>query len=434
MFFTTAILCFNACTKKQDSPTGIIISDTTAPSIQWAKCFGGENYDYADMIQQTSDNGYIIGGMTRSLGGDITGKHANSDFWIVKLDENGKLLWQKTLGGSGDDYCNSIQQTSDGRYIVGGETESNDGDVTSNNGGYDFWVVKLNAVGKIVWQKTFGGSQYDNANSIQQTSDGGYIVAGETESFNGDVVGNHGSSDYWIVKLDANGSMMWQKTLGGRGFDAANSIKQTFDGGYIVTGFTLSSGGDVTNYRGGNDFWVVRLDAKGNIVWQKTLGGSFEDDAYSISQTSDGGYIVAGRTLSNNGDVIGNHGDYDSWVVKLDGNGTLIWQKTLGGTEEEEASSVQQTLDGGYIVAGFTKSINGDVTSNRGEKDAWIVKLDMNGNIVWQTVHGGSENDDISSVQQTADGKYIVAGYSNSTGGDVIGNHGLSDFWIVKFK
>ena len=228
------------------------------------------------------------------------------------------IQWQKCLGGTNNDYAYSIQQTSDGGYIVAGNTFSNNGDVNNNHGSYDCWVVKLSATGSMEWQKCLGGSNADYATSIQQTSDGGYIVAGSTDSNNGDVSSNHGvAPDCWIVKLNNNGSIQWQKCLGGNNEDRSTFVQQTSDGGYIVAGYTTSNNGDVSGYHGASDFWIIKLDAVGSMQWQKSLGGSEFERAISIQQTADGGYVVAGETRSNNGDVNNNHGSYDCWIVKL---------------------------------------------------------------------------------------------------------------------
>ncbi|UCH15292.1 MAG: hypothetical protein JSV22_04830, partial [Bacteroidales bacterium] len=233
-----------------------------------------------------------------------------------------KLIeWQKSLGGSCGDEAHSIKQTSDGGYIVAGLSCSNNGDVSENNGNYDYWIVKLTSTGEIEWQKSHGGNEAEWAYSIQQTSDGGYIVAGVSQSNDGDVSGNHGTYDYWIVKLTSIGVLDWQKSLGGSDEDMAYSIQQTSDGGYIVAGRSESSDGDVSGNHGSSDFWIVKLNPSGEIDWQRTLGGSGDDYANSIQQTTDGGYIVAGGSNSNDGDVSGNHGYGDYWVVKLTSTG-----------------------------------------------------------------------------------------------------------------
>ncbi len=359
---------------------------------------------------------------------DVSGNHGGSDFWIVKLDALGSIQWQKTLGGSESEQPKSIQQTADGGYIVASSSRSNDGDVSGIQGDQDFWIVKLDAIGSIQWQRTLGGSDSDFALSIQQTADGGYIVAGHTWSYDGDVSGNHGE-DFWIVKLDASGSIQWQKTLGGSESEQPKSIQLTTDGGYIVAGGTHSNDGDVSGNHGGGppltpDYWIVKLDGSGTIQWKKTLGGSGDEYAKSIQPTTDGGYIVAGYGRFNDGDVSGNHGEVDFWIVKLNGSGNIQWQKSLGGSDRDGAESIQQTTDGGYIVAGYTESNDGDVLGNHyhGQEDYWIVKLDGSGTIQWQKSFGGSENEGAESIQQTADGGYIVAGSARSNDGDILGN------------
>jgi len=360
----------------------------------WAHAYGGSSSDYAYSIQQTSDGGYIVAGYTTSSGA------GGYDFLIVKLDSFGIVTWQKTYGSSYDDIAYSIQQTSDGGYIVAGYQGG------SGPGLHDYWILKLDSFGNVTWQKTYGGLIVDIAYSIQQTSDGGYIVAGVSASL------TYFSQEFWILKLDSFGDITWQKTYGGSlsEYSYADSIHQTGDGGYIVAGSTDSFGA------GNYDFWVLKLDSSGNVIWQKTYGGSSYDFGESIQQTSDGGYIVAGST-----DSFGA-GNYDFWVLKLDSSGNAIWQKTYGGWKADWARSIKQTSDGGFIVAGYTGSFGG------GNNDYWILKLDSSGGAIWQKTYGGSNNDDAYSIQQTSDGGYIVAGATNSFG---IGNF---DLWILKIN
>lgn len=214
----------------------------------------------AQSIELTNDGGFIVAGSTHSDDGNVSGNHGMSDFWIVKLDSEGVLEWQKCLGGSGHDWAHSVQQTADGGYILAGSTESNDGDVTGNHGGQDFWIVKLKEDGELEWQRCLGGSSNDTASAVQQTIDGGYIVSGYTESNDGDVSGNRGNSDYWLVKLSSSGDLLWQKCLGGSDHDYSHSLQQTTDGGYILAGSSRSNDGDVTGNQGDYDFWVVKLE------------------------------------------------------------------------------------------------------------------------------------------------------------------------------
>jgi len=407
-------------------------------TIEWQRCLGGSSYDVAHSIQQTSDGGYIVAGISESNDFDVSGNHGWYDYWIVKLYSSGGIEWQRSLGGSNGDYANSIQQTSDAGYIVAGYSASNDSDVSGNHGGLDYWVVKLNSSGNLEWQRSLGGSLNDYAYSIDQTSDGGYIITGESASNDGDVSGNNGSIDYWIVKLDSSGEIEWQRSLGGSFDDVAESIQQTSDGGFIVAGYSASNDGDVNGNHGNGDYWVVKLDSSGSIVWQRSIGGSSYDWAYSVCQTNDDGYIVAGRSYSNDSDVSGHHGtpgDYpDYWVVKLDSSGSIEWQHSLGGTYDDFAYSIHQTNDNGYIVAGYSLSNDGDVSGNHGEYDSWVVKLNSSGSLEWQRSLGGNEGDFAYSIQQTTDNGYIVVGWSRSNDGDVSGHHAYEDYWVVKLS
>jgi hypothetical protein len=227
------------------------IISVAQPTIQWQKSFGGSNNDVANIVQQTSDGGYVIAGYSSSNDSDITNNHGAADCWIVKLDSTNNLQWQKSFGGSLNEYSYAIQQTTDGGYIVACQSFSNDGDVTGHHGGSlhsDFWIFKIDAIGNIQWQNSFGGLFNDNACAVQQTIDGGYIVTGSTASFDGDVTVNFGVDDYWVIKLDISGNIQWQKSYGGTGVDYANAIQQTTDGGFIISGGSTSNDGDVTGH------------------------------------------------------------------------------------------------------------------------------------------------------------------------------------------
>jgi hypothetical protein len=347
----------------------------------FAKTYGGTDYDWASSVQQTSDGGYIVAGGTYSFSAGL------SDIFLLKTDANGNIQWAKTYGGTDYDWASSVQQTSDGGYIVAGHTASFGG----------IFLIKTDANGNVQWAKTYGGI-YDEASSVQQTSDGGYIVAGHTASFGG----------IFLIKTDANGNVQWAKTYGGTYWDYAYSIQQTSDGGYIVAGYTSSFGA------GDWDIFLVKTDASGNIQWAKTYGGTDEDRAYSVQQTSDGGYIVAVWTYSFGAGV------YDAFLVKTDASGNIQWAKTYGGTNDDFAYSVQQTSDGGYILAGYTNSFGA------GADDFFLIKTDTNGNVIWAKTYGGTGWDEASSVQQTSDGGYIVAGYTGSFG------VGWGDIFLIK--
>ncbi|MDR2354295.1 MAG: T9SS C-terminal target domain-containing protein [Deltaproteobacteria bacterium] len=396
---------------------------TTPPSLAWQRTFGGTEPDRLATIQKTSDGGYIAAGLTYSRNGDVKKNQGDSDIWIVKFNQQGILEWQKTFGGNGFDSATSIQETSDGGLIIAATGESEEGNAC---------IFKLDSAGNLEWQKTFGGSEIEDSFLIRETSNGEFLTVGSSYSNDGDVAENHGESDIWIIKLDPQGNILWTKSLGGAGSDIASSLLVNSDQEFIIAGYSYSNNADVSGNHGSSDAWIVKMDALGNIQWQKSFGGSDKDFANSIQETSDGGFIVAGNTLSSDGDVSKNQGKSDIWVFKLDPQGNLSWQKTFGGSDEDEAKSIQVTPDGGFVVAGMSRSQDGDVTQNFGDYDYWLLKLDSQGDLEWQKSYGGSGSDEANSLLVTADGGFIIAGESNSKDGDITQNNGDDDFWIIK--
>ncbi len=349
-----------------------IVKLSEVGELEWQRCFGETSLDKARSIIQTADDGYVIAGHTYIVDPDPNSLKGY-DALVVKLSSSGDVQWQKHIGESRVDYPESIIQTTDGGYAITGRTESNDSDAV-------FWILKLSSSGDVQWQKSFGGSAWDEARSIIQTTDGGYAIAGRTESSDGDVSGNHGGYDAWIVKLSEVGELEWQRCIGGRYLDYAESIIQTTDGGYTIAGFTMSNDGDVIGNHGNSDAWIVKLSAAGKLEWQRCLGGTMEDKAYSIIQTADGNYAITGLTNSSDGDVSYNNGGvYDAWVVKLSLIGDIQWEKCFGGNKSDIAYSIIQTADLGYSIAGTTRSSDGDVSGRHGDIDAWVVKLSADG-------------------------------------------------------
>ncbi|WP_158629479.1 T9SS type A sorting domain-containing protein [Flavobacterium microcysteis] len=384
-----------------------------APVIQWQKSLGGSGNDYANSVQQTADGGYIVAGYTSSNDGDVSGNHGGDDIWVVKLTATGTVAWSRTLGGSGNEVASYVQQTADGGYVIAGTTYSNDGDVTRNQGNSDAWVIKLDNAGAIQWQKTFGGRHIDAATSVRQMADGGYIVGGYTLSENtGDIIGNRGAADYWVVKLTSTGNLDWNRCFGGQSYEYARAVQPTTDGGYVVGGYTSSIDGDVSGNHGTIDYWVVKVNDIQEIQWKKTYGGTGTDILTSIVQTTDGGYIVAGHVYSQDGDITGSgfHGPFydDYWVVKLSSTGAIQWKKALGGYGNDLAQSVQQTADGGYIVLGYVTSNDGDVSGNNGYMNYWIVKLSSQGVIQWQKALGGSGQEGFNAIPNASDGAHSI--------------------------
>ncbi|MFH1010392.1 MAG: hypothetical protein V1784_04055 [bacterium] len=305
-------------------------------------------------------------------------------------------LWTRTYGGSGPDIAWSVQRTADGGYVVAGETNS-------FGAGYrDFYVVKTNGQGDPLWTRTYGGIFYDRAYSVQQTIDGGYVLAGRTSSFGA------GMYDFYVVKTSPLGDTLWTRTFGGSNDDYGYCIRQTTDAGYIVAGLTWSFGA------GYADFYLVKTNSQGDTLWTRTYGGSGIDEASSVQQTTDGGYIVAGYTWSFGA------GNYDFYLVKTNSQCDALWTRTYGGSSEDRAQSVQQTADGGYVVTGYTGSFGA------GLNDFYLVKTNSQGDTLWTRTYGGSDEERAQAVQQTADGGYVVAGYTGSFGA------GSLDLYVVK--
>ena len=296
-----------------------------APTIEWKRCFGGTETEDMTCAQPTADGGYILAGCTFSTNGPFSINHGYLDAWVLKISNTGNVQWQNCYGGSENDRFSSIQPTADGGYIMAGYTQSNNGDVTSNHGSMDGWVVKINSTGSLEWQKSFGGTSVDQFYSIRPTPDGGYIMAGESISNNGDVTGNHGNSDAWLLKINNIGNLVWQKCLGGTNLDHAKSIQLTSDGSYIMAGLTSSTNGDVSGNTGFWNAWIVKISTTGNIQWQKCLGGVHDEFATCIEPTPDGGYIFTGYTNSNDGDVSGNHGQSVGSTVTFTAEWGLWW-------------------------------------------------------------------------------------------------------------
>ncbi len=414
-----------------------VIVNAQSHDIIWQNSYGGTQLDRASSVCLTSDNGYVIGGGTLSNDGDVSGNHGGSDFWVIKLDALGVLQWQRCLGGSKDDKLECINSTSDGGFITCGYAISINGNVSGHhNSGWelDGWVVKLNSLGNIQWQKCLGGEDTDAMFYTEETFDGGYITGGITYSDDGDVTLNKGIRDCWVVKLDSLGNIQWQKTYGGSNYDLLNKIIQLADSSYIFTGYSNSSDGDVSNNYYGDDVWVVKLDAEGNMEWENSYGGSGTDHSSCIAQSINGGYTISALSFSDDGDVSGGHGNFDAWILEIDSLGNLIWQNCYGGSESDQAKWLSKTADGGNIITGVTGSYDGDVTGNHGGFDCWVIKTDSIGILEWQQCYGGSGYDHGKSVFQNPTGNHVVASWSASNDGDVSGNHGEIDFWVFEIE
>ena len=357
--------------------------------ITFERTYGGISWDWGNSVQQTSDGGYIVVGESESFGAGLW------DFYLVKTDSMGTVIWDTTYGGSLDDASYSVQQTLDGGYIVSGFTES------FGAGYWDVYLVKTDSLGNLMWDATYGdSSSYEIGSSVQQTSDGGYIVVGRT-------MGPSGTNVY-LVKADSLGDTLWTRTYGDSLYQSGYSVIQTQDGGYIIAGRTYFFPGSDTC-----DVYLIKTDSLGDTLWTRTYGGNLSDAGSSILQTPDGGYIIAGSTESFGA------GSTDVYLIKTDSAGTVLWDTPYGGSYADVGISVCQTLDGGYIITG--------VTGDWPTWDVYLIRTDSGGILLWErTYPGGSFPDGGSSVQQTSDGGYIIAGFTTSFGA------GSYDVYLIK--
>jgi len=357
--------------------------------IIWSKIFGGWEAEYYCVVDETSDNGYIVAGYTYSFSFPALA-------WLIKLDTNGDSTWSKLYGPAGT-FSFSVQQTLDGGYITTGDA------CNDSTGSVDVWLMKTDEIGNTVWTRKFGGNTYYDAGfDVKQTLDGGYIIIGDTFSFGA------GGRDIILIKTDSLGNNVWIKTFGGPNSDGGNSVQQTNDGGYILIGSTNSFG------QGNADLWLIRSNSSGDSVWSKTFGGVLSDYGVTALQTSDLGFILAGWTKSS------GIGGADVWLIRTDSFGNIIWSKTYGGLSDDYGYSMDLTSDGGFIIVGSTESFG------FGEIDVFLIKTGSDGDTLWTRTYGGIQEEEGYSVKQTNDEGYIIAGRTESFGA------GDYDFWIIK--
>lgn len=401
------------------------------PNINWQKSYyDTESADNVlEKIIQTADLGYIVVGYKIQYSG---GGYWNAR--ITKLNSNLEIVWDRDLLDGTQLY--DVQLTSDNGYLVGGVQK------TSPYFTESYLIIKLNENGDEQWSRTIGGDRSDYLQSFEETSDGGYILGGYSQSLiSGDKTeDSYGGYDYWVIKIDSTGSIEWQKTIGGAEDDRLKVISQTSDNGYILAGTSESdiSGNKTEGSRGGEDYWILKLDPYGSIEWQKSIGGSSNDDLADMKNTVDGGYILTGSSKSDiSGEKSENtEGSYDYWVIKLNSTGDIEWQNTIGGSDEDISTSIIQTPENSYLVGGYSKSnISGKKTENSpGREDYWIIKLDVNGNIAWQSTLGGDKSDYLNSVTQNLDGSLLLGGssYSEISGDKTVpGSHVVASYWVI---
>lgn len=417
------------------------------PAIAWQKCLGGSSNDLVYQMISTNDGGYLLVGISYSDNGDVSNHHGStntSDCWVIKLSNTGNIEWQKSLGGTLDDAGNSAYQTTDNGYIIAGTSLSNDGDVSGHHGSADssdFWVVKLNQTGNIEWQHSYGGTNQDAATSVFQLTGGGYIVAGESYSNNGDVVGYHAPldtlsehfSDFWVIRIDSSGQIKWSESIGGSSYEAfPRLVKTGTDNSFLVSGSSFSSDGDITDSTNLLSCWMFKLASNGQIAWRKNIGAESYLAALDTKSTLKNGFVVGGGV----GGEFGSDTFDEFQVFKTDSAGNPEWQWNLPsvplGAFNAYISSVLQLPDSSFITGGDRD--DGTSNPNTANSNLWINKLDKKGKLIWQKKIGGSRDDTGPSVLQASDRGFILAANSNSNDGEATGNHGGSDILLIKLQ
>jgi hypothetical protein len=388
--FSTSIALFDASTTKELYTVGE--SEQNRPEmlwyLRWNQTYGGTSNDEGGALIHTADGGFAMAGGTWSFGA------GGSDMWLVKTDANGVAQWNQTYGGTDIDYASDLVQTADGGFVIAGYTMS------SGAGGSDMWLVKTDANGVILWNQTFGGTSNDEGGALIQTTDGGFVIVGETSSF-----GTGG--DVWLIKTDRNGTMQWNQTYGGMDSDWGVDLINTTDGGYIILGSKTVGVGDT-------DMWLVKMDENGVVQWNQTYGGKMRDLALALIRTMDNGIAITGRTSSFGA------GLHDMWLVKTDENGIVQWDQTYGGTKDDWSRALIQTKDGGFALVGITWSFGA------GWDDIWLVKTNASGVAQGDQTYGGASSDMGRALIQTTDGDVVLVGSTNAFGA------GGTDMWLMK--
>ncbi len=447
----TIAISFVAC-GNDDEPTTTPepIPESFLGELDFVKTMGGNLNDNIVSVVQANDGNYVFMGTTESSNGDITGKTGDDDdFWLIKTTPEGIPIFNKVYGGSETDKATNLIKTSDGGFIVCGFSASSDGDVSGNEGFQDYWITKLDAQGNITWEKNYGFAGADQALKIIETSNGGYFTTGFFDVTASGNQGNddgaapagddntrgalHGVGEFWGILMDSNGNKVWRRYFGGSNNDRSYDVIETATGGFLMVGQSESNDFDIIDDKGSYDFWIVNVSATGEKLWTKSFGGSEIDQGFGITSDGNGNYIMVGDTRSTNGDVTTSNGNADAWVIKFNPEGNLIWQKSFGGTAFDSAKAITPLQNGDFAIAGNTRSsIDGFI--NKGQNDAWVFIIDTNGNLKFNYVVGGSNLDFANDVIETQDGKLIVVGSSESNDADITENKGLEDALLIKIK
>lgn len=416
------------------------------PDIAWDQSLGGGIWEELHDIVPAGPDAYLVGGLTSSAtDGDVSGApNGAEDYWVVKIDLEGNKIWDRRYGGSGLDRIWNMAPVGDNGFILAGTSNSDIGGDKSEDsrGAVDYWVVRIDNEGEIIWDRTYGGAgAEDLAGGVFTTSDNGFIISGYSDSDAGfeKSENSRGESDYWVLKLDSNGDVEWDRTLGGLGEDQSWSLWPG-ENGFYVGGLSTSgvSGEKTEPSRGSTDFWLLYLDYSGNIIWDRTYGGNNQETLLDITPASSGGFYLAGQSASeDNGEKTqASFGGLDYWLLRIDANGDKLWDQSFGGTGLDVLHFVYEDMDNNVVFGGVSGSdVSGNRTSpSQGGFDYWMLSVDTDGTKLWERSYGGAGDDAFTVIRPALDGGYIIGGHSQSgvSGDKTDDSNGLNDMWLFK--
>lgn len=407
-----------------------------AQEIMWQTCVGGTGDDNARAFEIARDGCYMVVGSTHSY--DLKGIQktgGDADMLAVKINSKGVVLWKKSFGGSLSEEAFDVKSTRDGGFFLVGSTDSKE----KTKGEKDFYVVRIDALGQLLWQKSYGGVSNETARALVVLPDSGAIIVGETASRDGDVQQGYGGIDGWAIRIDRHGKLLWSKTFGGKANEQIYGVTATADGNFLLVGATESTDGDFKTNQGKTDVLLVKIDKSGNTLWAKTLGGNGFDTAFSVTKSYDGKIAIAGTTSSTAGEIRARYEGSDAFIAQLDDSGALVWYRSYGGSGNDGANSISPLSPiedaGGYLIAGTTSSRDGDILESKGKGDAWLFKVDPNGQMVSQRIVGGTQAEQFYAAKEVPSNDFVAIGYSLSTDADLLGveRSRNNDFWVAAF-
>lgn len=409
----------------------LCIQMLSGQEVLWKSTLGGSQTDLGVGLVNTNDGCYGIVGTTRSRDGDIDRERYDADLWFCKVNSKGMILWQKYFGGTYNEEGAAIDYCKDGGFLLVGSTESRDSTL-KNHGKKDIYVVRMDALGSVLWQRCFGGSGNEEGKFGIATQDGGFLVGGSTGSKDGDLPKNQGGTDFWVLKLNHKGSIQWQSVLGGMANEVASCAIELSDG-FLVIGSTDSDNKDIPENKGKTDYFVVKYDRTGRMLWSKTYGGESFEEPHGAILTKQQTALIIGTTFSQAGDIRNPKGGGDLWLLELDTkDGKILWSQNYGGAGDEGANMISTCFDGNYLVCGMTNSLSGDFKgTHKGLYDAFVMKLNKK-QIIWSKTFGGKNNDSFFAVREIPSGDYIAMGFTESNDGDIqfAERKGGVDLWI----